>query len=270
VVEAYVGMVWAGEIAYCAGLATVLGRREETKRAAVKGVGLWLISANLVLALWAIAWVTQHFLLSTFLQSLLLLLLLFSNLSLLIYHLPPTTITHPLNSLLIHAPLRFFLLLPLHVLLPVCLFLSLNYSYPPTPSGPPKDSAQWHATPAFLILLSTHILSLLIILRRRDIVWCVGATWAAVAIWTSRPKPASIYITSLIFTLLHPLGLVTSSVYHFFQRRSKRNREVFLSPDAEGGQPGLYNHPHAHADQSRSSPEEALGGVERSNDIWVG
>jgi hypothetical protein len=116
VVEAYIGLVWAGEIAYCVGLSTVLGGREETKKAASKGVGLWLVFANILLALWAIAWTTQYFFVATLLQSILLLVLLFSNVSLIIYHR-----THPLNTLLIHPPLRFFLLLPLHFLLPVSL-----------------------------------------------------------------------------------------------------------------------------------------------------
>jgi hypothetical protein len=267
-VEAYIGAVWLGELLYCTGLVTVLGRREETKRAAVKGVGLWLVSANLVLALWAIAWVTQHFLVATLLQALLLLLLLFSNISLLIYHLPPTAITHPLNTLLVHAPLRFFLLLPLHILFPVCLFIALKFSYPPTPSGPPRDSAEWHTTAGFLILLFTHLFSLLVIVLRRDVIWCIGATWAAVAIWTSKPKPAPVYITVLIFTVLHPLCLITSAVYHFFHQRSK---SVVLPPDSE------FDHEEGRSRHAsgipRETPEEALGGdreVERSNDIWVG
>jgi hypothetical protein len=252
---------------------TVLGRREETKKAAVKGVGLWLVSANLVLALWAIAWVTQHFLVATLLQALLLLLLLFSNFSLLIYHLPPTAITHPLNTILIQAPLRFFFLLPFHILLPVCLFIALKFSYPPTPSGPPKDSAEWHTTAGFLILLFTHLLSLIVIVLRRDVIWCIGATWAAVAVWTSKPKPATVYITALTFTLLHSLALITSAIYHFFHQRSKR---VVLHPDSgsdpEGGRSALDAPRHSNS-IPRETPEEALGGegdVERSNEIWVG
>lgn len=71
------------------------------------------------MALWAISWVMQWFLLSTILQGILLLLLIFSNMVLLIYH-PPAS-SRPLDTALIHAPLRFFLVLPLNVLFSLCL-----------------------------------------------------------------------------------------------------------------------------------------------------
>jgi len=71
------------------------------------------------MGLWAIAWILQWFLVCTILQGILLLLLVYSNIVLLIYH-PPTS-SRPIDTALIHAPLRFFLLLPLAVLFPYCL-----------------------------------------------------------------------------------------------------------------------------------------------------
>ena len=61
----------------------------------------------------------KWFLFATILQGLLLLLLLYSNIALLIYH-PPDS-SRPLDTALIHAPLRFFLILPLSILFPLCL-----------------------------------------------------------------------------------------------------------------------------------------------------
>jgi hypothetical protein len=63
--------------------------------------------------------VLQFFLLSTILLGLLVLCLLYSNIALLIYHQP--TSSHPLDMALIHAPLRFFLILPLSILFPYSL-----------------------------------------------------------------------------------------------------------------------------------------------------
>jgi hypothetical protein len=95
------------------------------------------------MALWAIAWVRispsstinlfilfqvmQLFLLATILQGLLLLLLLYSNITLLIYH-PPDS-SRPLDTALIHAPLRFFLILPLSILFPLSLLLVLFFLF---------------------------------------------------------------------------------------------------------------------------------------------
>ena len=65
--------------------------------------------------------IMQWFLVATILQGLLILLLLYSNIALLIYH-PPDS-SRPLDTALIHAPLRFFLILPLSILFPLCLLL---------------------------------------------------------------------------------------------------------------------------------------------------
>lgn len=63
--------------------------------------------------------VLRLFLLSTILLGILLLLLIYSNIALLIYHAP--TYNRPFDMALIHAPLRFFMVLPLSLLFPYSL-----------------------------------------------------------------------------------------------------------------------------------------------------
>jgi len=71
------------------------------------------------MAIWAITWVFEWFLAATILQGILLLLLLYSNIVLLIYHKP--TSERPFDTMLIHAPLRFFLVLEIAMMFPLGL-----------------------------------------------------------------------------------------------------------------------------------------------------
>jgi hypothetical protein len=82
-------------------------------------VGYSLVFANWVMAAWAIAWVLQAFLLSTVLLGILVLALLYANIVLIVYHAP--TRKRPLDVALIHAPIRFFLILPMSLLFPLSL-----------------------------------------------------------------------------------------------------------------------------------------------------
>jgi hypothetical protein len=138
----YVAAIYITQIGYC--LLLVLASKPETKRALTKGVGLSLVFANWVMALWAVSWILQFFLIATILQGLLLLLLIYSNIALLVYH--PPTHERPVDTALIHAPLRFFLVLPLSILFPLCLlyvsqfsrlFPCLPYQHHPRPRLPP-------------------------------------------------------------------------------------------------------------------------------------
>jgi hypothetical protein len=230
VIGVYIAVVFLGQIGYC--LLLVVASKAETKRALTKGVGFGLVFANIVMALWAIAWVMQWFLFATILQGLLLLLLLYSNVALLIYH-PPDN-SRPIDTALIHAPLRFFLILPFGILLPLCLFVTLGLTFYPTPDGP-QDYASWHAMTGFGVLLGTNLLGLAVVVYRGDIVWCVAATWVAVSIWTAKPKPAVVNITAILFTALLPLGLLGSWIYSQFYGRGS----VALPPGNE--HPGLYS-----------------------------
>ncbi|KAF9045594.1 hypothetical protein BJ165DRAFT_1478385 [Panaeolus papilionaceus] len=241
VVAAYVGVVALGMVGYC--LILVVVRKEETKAAVIKGVGPSLVIANITMALWSIAWVLQWFLACTILQGLLLLLLIYANINLLIYH-PPSR-SRPLDTALIHAPLRFFLVLPLNILFPLCLFITLGFSPPPTSPIDPSHPA-WHPTTGLLVLLGINLVELVVIVARHDLVWCVAAVWVNVALWAGRAgngKPGEIYITAIVLTALHPLALVTSISYQWFVRR--REGRIALPVDGEegrnhvNGQPGL-------------------------------
>ncbi|RXW17656.1 hypothetical protein EST38_g8196 [Candolleomyces aberdarensis] len=194
IIEAYVGAIFLGQLGYC--LLLVMASKPETKRALVKGVGFSLVFANLVMALWAISWIMEWFLVSTILQGIILLLLFYSNVALLIYHAPVSS--RPLDTALIHAPLRFFLVLPFSILFPLSLFMTLGFTYVPIPGGgPPRDYSAWHAWVGFGVILGTNIVGLLVVLFRRDIVWCASATWICVSIWSLRPKPAPVYVSVL-------------------------------------------------------------------------
>ncbi|KAK1229927.1 hypothetical protein PQX77_007026 [Marasmius sp. AFHP31] len=226
VVAVYVAAIFLGQIGYC--LLLVLVRKPETKKTLTSGVGLALVFANWVMALWAVSWVFEWFLFSTILQGLLLLLLLYSNIVLLVYHRP--TRERIFDTMLIHAPIRFFLVLQIALMFPLSLFITLGLTYHEHPID--YTAHQW---PGFGVVFGTNMLGLIVIIFRRDIVWCVAATWVCVSIWAERPKPSSVYATVLLFTFLHPVALFGTYVYAYFF--APEERAVELPPDDE--HPGL-------------------------------
>lgn len=133
------------QVGYC--ILLVLATKQETKKALIKAVGFSLVFSNLIMAIWAITWVRflsvtqklgtqqglpskvmQWFLVSTILQGTLVLFLLYSNVALLVYH-PPVP-SRPFDTALIHAPLRFFFVLPFMLLFPLNLLYVLLDSFP--------------------------------------------------------------------------------------------------------------------------------------------
>ncbi|KAG1741257.1 hypothetical protein EDB19DRAFT_1704993 [Suillus lakei] len=221
-IAAYVVAIFLGQIGYCTLL--VIARKPETKTTLVRGVGLSLVFANWLMALWAVSWVLEFFLLSTILLGFLVLCLLYSNIALLTYH-PPTS-SRPLDMALIHAPLRFFLILPLSLLFPYSLFITLGLFYSP---GHPEHYGRF-AWPGFGVTFGANIIGLVVILMRCDIVWAVAATWICASIWSARPKPAPVYITVILFTVLHPLALFGTLLY---RRLTKREGRIALPTDEE-------------------------------------
>lgn len=136
VVGIYIFAFLLMQVGYCVLL--VLVRKQETKNAIIKAVGFPLVLSNFVMAIWAIAWVCltggpisrvtltihlfqvmQWFMISTVLQGVLLLLLLYCNMALLIYH--PPAYSRPFDVVLLHAPVRFFFVLVFSLLFPLCL-----------------------------------------------------------------------------------------------------------------------------------------------------
>jgi hypothetical protein len=226
-IAVYLAAIYGLQIGYCVLL--VLARKPETKKTLVNGVGLALVFSNWVMAAWAVAFIFRLFLLSAILQGLLIILLVYSNLALLIYH-PPTS-SRPFDMALIHAPMRFFLILPLSLLFPYSLFVTLGNVYDIVDGTPVNYSD--YAWSGFAVVIISNLIGLAVVLYRRDITWCVAATWIAISVWSKRPKPAPVYITVILFTVLHPLALFASFVYHKFYL-SRRDTGPIALPEEEG------------------------------------
>ncbi|KAI0371260.1 hypothetical protein BV20DRAFT_965436, partial [Pilatotrama ljubarskyi] len=204
-IDVFIVAIYIGQVGYCVLL--VLSRKPETKRALIKGCGYPLVFANWAMAFWAIAWILQAFLLSTVFLGIMLVLLLYANVVLLIYHAP--TSKRPLDIAFIHAPVRAFLLLPFGVMFAYSLFVTLGLTWSP---GEPQHYArgQW---PGFAVVAGVNIIGtflcpsnhrrrmiypcagLLVIILRRDIVWCVAATWICASIWSEKPKPFPVFVS---------------------------------------------------------------------------
>ncbi|KAI0702059.1 hypothetical protein C8T65DRAFT_266253 [Cerioporus squamosus] len=226
----YIVAIYILQVGYCVLL--VFSRNPDAKRALIKGCGFPLMLANWIMAFWAISWILQAFLISTILLGVLLVLLLYSNIVLLIYHAPTTK--RPLELAFIHAPVRAFLLLPLGVMFPFSLFITLGKTWSP---GEPQhyDRGMWSG---FIVVLVVNVLSVLIIAIRRDIVWCIAATWICASQWSLKPKPYPVMLTVIIFTVLHPTALVASTIWGWFRGRSRRTGPIALPPDEEGAPNG--------------------------------
>jgi hypothetical protein len=142
-----------------------------------------------------------------------------------ITHLPPThfrsSIRHGTNSrptpFLSPTPSRYIIpLLPLvrpspslfiGSLTPRFLLnsITLHLGYHPSePGNPPAHYSAWHAWSGFAVVMSTNVLAFLVIIFRRDIVWCVAATWLCISLWIETPKPAPVYVRSIYFVVLSP------------------------------------------------------------------
>ncbi|KAI0299419.1 hypothetical protein B0F90DRAFT_1631259 [Multifurca ochricompacta] len=223
-IAAYIFMIYLGQVGYC--ILLVAARRPETKSTIVKGVGLALVFANWVMAGSAIAWVFEAFLKSTIFLGILTLLLIYSNVVLIVYHAP--TWTRPLDVVFIHAPVRLFLILALSLLFPYSLFVTLGHAWDPAYPGH-YERKQWGG---FAYVLAVNLAGLFIIALCHDWVWCLGATWMCVSIWMKEPKPLSIYIIVIIFTVLHPVTLIVVTITKRLTRK-RQEGHIRLPSDEE-------------------------------------
>ncbi|PFH50853.1 hypothetical protein AMATHDRAFT_60346 [Amanita thiersii Skay4041] len=253
ILAVYVAVLFLGQIGYCVIL--VLASKQETKRTLTKGVGMSLVAANFIMALWAIVWIMKWFIAASILQGLLLLFLLYSSLALYVYH--PATSERPLDTMFIHAPIRFFVTLVLLALFPYCLFVALGLIHEPTAPG---EYLSWHTWAGFGIVAGTNLLALLVVVTQLDIVWCIGATWVCISMWAQKPKPTPVYATTIACTILHPLALLLALAYVYYDQSPRRGR-IALPPDREhysnqasGGR--------AIGHVGPSAEEEGMGGIQ--------
>jgi hypothetical protein len=118
-----------------------------------------------------------------------------------------------------------------------------------------KDKHDEHVWPGFLVLLLTNLLGLIVIIVRQDVVWCIAAVWACVGLWLAGPNPALIFVasfplsfpnlgtyffaratqvTAILFTVLHPLALIASILWHALSaKRKRREGPIALPPDRD-------------------------------------
>ncbi|KAF9645230.1 hypothetical protein BDM02DRAFT_3120522 [Thelephora ganbajun] len=221
-IATYLLLVYIGQVGYC--ILLVTARKPETKKTITRGVGIALVLANWIMGLWAIAWVMQWFLVSTILLGTLLLILLYCNVVILIYHRPEIK-KRPLDVAFIHAPLRFFLVLPLQVMFPYSLFVELGYTWEP---GKPNQYAN-HQWAGFGVVLLVNLIGLIVIVARKDIVWCIAAVWIDVAIWSAKPKPSTVFFIAVVFTAIHPIALIFAATWKKLRRKDEGR--IRLPPD---------------------------------------
>ena len=111
-----------------------------------------------------------------------------------------------------------------------------------------------HAWPGFAVMLGVNLLGLVVIILRRDITWAIAATWICVSEWSVRPKPPPVFVREskcslssgvlicskqivvVLFTVLHPLILVSTIAYDIFFKQRRRGA-IALPADDDYHQP---------------------------------
>lgn len=142
----------------------------------------------------------------------------------------------PFDMALIHAPMRAFLILPLGVMFPYSLLcvhlslevrsyieaqLSIQLGWTWSPGEPQHyDRHQWAG---FAVMLGVNLLGLAVIVLRRDIVWCVAASWICASVWTLKPKPFPVIVSRSAIVSVSLLIIVLSDrCSHFHDCSSAR------------------------------------------------
>jgi len=159
-------------------------------------------------------------------MGVLIVTLSYANIVLLIYHTP--THSRPLDTLFIHVPVRLFLLLPLNLLFWQSLFITLGMYWK---AGEP-DRYNAYGMEGFIVILVSNIIALIAVCLHTDIVWCVASVWINSAIWTQRPKAVPVFATSIAFTVVLPLALISTYVFRHIIRKP-REGQIVLPADPE-------------------------------------
>jgi len=222
-IATFVLVIYGVQIGYC--ILLVLVRKPETKRTMTKGVGMSIVIANWLMAIWPIFFTLEFWLVSTIILGALIITLIYANIVLLVYHAPVNS--RPLDTLFIHAPARMMLLLPLNILFWQSLFVTLGMYWE---YGQPKHYSDY-AWEGFVVVLLSNLFAMAAILVRGDIVWTVGTAWLDAAIWTARPKSTPVQTTATVFTILLPILLLLVYVWGFFRRKTPREGAIALPED---------------------------------------
>ncbi|OBZ76720.1 hypothetical protein A0H81_03220 [Grifola frondosa] len=125
---------------------------------------------------WTIAWVLQVFLVSTVLGILLVL----------------SAVRKYCSTCLSSANECPQLLQPIQHCTHT-LFIILDLTWSP---GEPQHYARGQRA-GFGVMFGVILLGLLVIVLRRDIIWCVAASWICVSMWSLHPKPFPVFVNAL-------------------------------------------------------------------------
>lgn len=184
----------------------------------VSGVGLRLVLANWLMAIWSIVFSLKFFFPSTIILSLVFLLVLWINFSLLWY---PVTSHRPMDTVAIHAPMRLFLLIIFLSALPQSIFISLDWIYSADHPERDYDVRTWEA---FGFIMGTNILGLIYVMIRRDFVWTLGGVWCMIALMSRRPKSVPVFAACILVAVLYPLIWIVSHAWHRLREKGQHHR----------------------------------------------
>jgi hypothetical protein len=103
--------------------------------------------------------------------------------------------------------------------------VELGYTWEP---GKPNQYAN-HQWAGFGVILLVNLIGLIVIVVRKDIVWCIAAVWIDIAIWSAKPKPSAVFIIAIAFTAIHPIALVFAATWK--KLKGKDEGRIRLPPN---------------------------------------
>jgi len=204
----------------------MVAKKTETRETVVHGVGVRLVFAQWFMAVNVVAFTLQWFIASLVFTSISLLLLLWIHITLYIY--PPHR-SRPLDTAVIHTPLRLLLIITFLQDFPQVLFIVLGWYHH---NSRPEEYSKygWQAV-AFIV--SFNLVGLIEVALRLDFVWAVAGMWIMVGQLLKRPKPAPVFASLLVFAILYPLVFISVFVWRRMRaRRAAAEGRVALPPDA--------------------------------------
>jgi len=96
-----------------------------------------------------------------------------------------------------------------------------------------------------------NLIGLIVIVVRKDIVWCIAAVWIDIAIWSAKPKPSPVFIIAIAFTAIHPIALIFAATWK--KLKKKDEGQIRLPPDDSTESGGR---PHRQQESTTRPPRE--------------